>query len=165
MQNLPGVVNPQGGPMMQPGLPHQPGYNTAQIPGQTPGAGNAALGMIGDILRNPRTPPAGVGSAFNNTSIQGGIAGVASNFKGPSIKIYKERQKYQEWEFVYDIKEDPYLRQRGAPSGQQLPGGQLGGPGGQPGRERQTGSPGGGPGGGFSGPGFSPRPDTGGRNR
>ena len=35
-----------------------------------------------------------------------GIAGVATKYKGPSIKVYAERQKYQEWEFVYDPQKD-----------------------------------------------------------
>ena len=35
--------------------------------------------------------------------MQGGIAGVASNYKGPSIKIYGGRQKYQEWEFIFSL--------------------------------------------------------------
>ncbi len=101
MTNVPGAVNPSGGSFNQPGMPQQ-------------GANNQAVGMIDNLLRNPRQAPPGVGGAFGNTGMQGGIAGVASNFKGPSIKIYKERQKYQEWEFVYDIKEDPYLKRGGA---------------------------------------------------
>jgi hypothetical protein len=36
---------------------------------------------------------------------------MASTFKGPSIKAYKERTKYQEWEFVYE----PAVNQPGAP--------------------------------------------------
>lgn len=33
----------------------------------------------------------------------GGIAGVASNYKGTSIKLYGGRQKYQEWEFIFSL--------------------------------------------------------------
>lgn len=128
MQNVPGVVNPQqAGMMNQPGMPQmpgQPGYNP-NGPAGGPGA-NSAVGMINDLLRNPRNAPPGTGSAFGNNAIQGGIAGFASNFKGPSIKIYKERQKYQEWEFVYDIKDDPYLKQKQMPGGQGLGGAGLG---------------------------------------
>ena len=115
-QNIPGAFNPQqtGNPN-QPGLPQVPGqqspYNT-NGPQNGVAANNSALGMIGDLIRNPRGGPGTTGSAFNNGGVQGGIAGVATNYKGPSIKIYKERQKYQEWEFVYDIKDDPYLKQR-----------------------------------------------------
>jgi hypothetical protein len=38
--------------------------------------------------------------------IGGGIAGVASESTGPSIKVYNERKKYNEWEFVYDRAKD-----------------------------------------------------------
>ena len=31
----------------------------------------------------------------------------------PSIKLYKERQKYNEWEFVYEIKSDKRLMRGG----------------------------------------------------
>ncbi|MEJ7605071.1 MAG: hypothetical protein WKF37_02125 [Bryobacteraceae bacterium] len=41
--------------------------------------------------------------------IGGGIAGVATKYESGSIKIYNERQKYEEWEFVYDIKKDKRL--------------------------------------------------------
>ena len=34
------------------------------------------------------------------------IAGVASKIEMPSIKLYNERQKYNEWEFVYELKAD-----------------------------------------------------------
>ncbi len=66
---------------------------------------NAALTSIDNSLFRPnQAPTAGpTGSA--------GIAGVASTFKGPSIKAYKERTKYQEWEFVYE----PAVNQPGAP--------------------------------------------------
>ena len=73
----------------------------------------------------------------------GGIAGVASEATGPSIMIYNDRKKYNEWEFVYDQSKDRGLAgvQRGGgapgtPAGQMgsMPPGtnpqQLGGPGG-----------------------------------
>ena len=43
---------------------------------------------------------------MGGTQIGGGIAGVASESKGPSIKVYNERKKYNEWEFVYDKSKD-----------------------------------------------------------
>ncbi len=126
----------------QPGLPQQggfpgqqqggfPGQQQGGFPGQQQGGFNNtgggigqpnqdAVKMINDLIRNPRNPPAGTGSAFNNAGLQGGIAGFASTFKGPTIKIYKEHQKYQEWEFVYDIKDDPFMKQR-TPQGGQNP--------------------------------------------
>jgi hypothetical protein len=70
----------------------------------SPGS-NPALNAIDNSLFRPNQAPTTgpTGSA--------GIAGVASTFKGPSIKAYKERTKYQEWEFIYE----PAVNQPGAP--------------------------------------------------
>ena len=78
---------------------------------------NPALGIIGQLLTTPR--PQGMPMPTSNMGPQvgGGIAGVASNYEGDSIKVYNERQKYDEWEFVYDMKKDKRL-QAGA-NGQQ----------------------------------------------
>ncbi|MDP8991042.1 MAG: hypothetical protein M3N41_13295, partial [Acidobacteriota bacterium] len=79
------------------------GSNTGSNTGGNPG-GNPALTSIDNLLYRPNQAPTTgpTGSA--------GIAGVASTFKGPSIKAYKERTKYQEWEFVYE----PAVNQSGA---------------------------------------------------
>jgi type II secretory pathway pseudopilin PulG len=39
-------------------------------------------------------------------TIGGGIAGIASKAGRPGIKIYKDHQKYNEWEFIYDYAKD-----------------------------------------------------------
>jgi hypothetical protein len=93
-----GGFNPQAPPSPQPN-PALPGNNS----------GNAALNAIDNTLFRPnQAPVAGpTGSP--------GIAGVASTFKGPSIKAYRERTKYQEWEFVYE----PVTNQPGAPGANQ----------------------------------------------
>jgi type II secretory pathway pseudopilin PulG len=135
---LPGVpgqaINPQTG-MVQPQLPGapQPGFPQAGMPqggfappgfaqqGPAPPP-NAAVGMINQALTTPRPDP--TGSAFNNTGVTGGglaLAGVASTFKGPSIKVYKDRQKYQEWEFIFDLKQGLPGQQQQRPQ-QQNPG-------------------------------------------
>jgi hypothetical protein len=68
----------------------------------------------------------------------GGIAGVASMYKGTSIKIYGERQKYQEWEFIFSMNN----QQNGAGQNRNpLQPGQNGltpGQNGQPGQPGQT---------------------------
>jgi len=122
-----GQTNPVNPGQVTPTLPGQPfnplapqGVGTAPvIPG---GGSNPAVGMINDMLRQPQQ--AASGSAFNNTLAAGGLAGVASNFKGPSIKIYKDRQKYNEWEFIFDLKQglpgQQQTPQPGAQSGQGL---------------------------------------------
>jgi len=43
---------------------------------------------------------------MGGTQVGGGIAGVASESTGPAIKVYNERKKYNEWEFVYDRAKD-----------------------------------------------------------
>ena len=107
-QNLtnPGQTNPINPNQVVPVIPGQSfnpqaGNPNSAIPG---GGSNQAVGMINNMLRQP-TQAADSGSAFNNTLGAGGLAGVATNFKGPSIKIYKDRQKYNEWEFIFDLKQ------------------------------------------------------------
>jgi hypothetical protein len=64
---------------------------------------------------------------MGGTQVGGGIAGVASESTGPGIKIYNERKKYNEWEFVYDQSKDRGLAgvqgNGGAPG---TPAGQMG---------------------------------------
>ena len=80
-----GGFNPQAPPSPQAN-PALPGNNS----------GNAALNAIDNALFRPNQAPA------TGPTGSPGIAGVASKFKGPSIKAYRERTKYQEWEFVYE---------------------------------------------------------------
>jgi hypothetical protein len=62
---------------------------------------NSATTAINQMLTNPNPVAGGLGTSAGMTT--GGIAGVASTFKGPSIKIYGTRQKYQEWEFIFSM--------------------------------------------------------------
>jgi hypothetical protein len=119
----------------------------APAPGSLPGAGaaggaglpggtaNAGLDVINRLLTTPRTPPTGLGSPQNNAVGGGGIAGVASTHTGPSIKVYKERSKYQEWEFVFTPTQGGVGAVGGASgaNGQSGAGRQGGGQTGQPG--------------------------------
>ncbi len=87
----------------------QPFTPSSPAPFQNPAAGgqpnpanaaspsNAALDAINNQLFRPNQAP-----ATNGPVGSPGIAGVASKFEGPSIKAYRERTKYQEWEFVYE---------------------------------------------------------------
>jgi hypothetical protein len=115
--------NPQNGPFGSAGS--GPGGTTTSGPGS-----NNALGMIQNLLTTPQQPQAG-----NMTAIgAGGLAGVASTYKAPSIKIFKDRQKYNEWEFIFDLKSAlPGQGQQGT-----LPGLGQGAPNGQ----NQNGQPG-----------------------
>jgi hypothetical protein len=60
------------------------------------------MGAINSALFAPHQTPSGLGLQGGGT----GLAGVASTAKGVGIHIVNERKKYQEWEFVYDIKKD-----------------------------------------------------------
>jgi hypothetical protein len=143
---MPGVPNPNmvrigpDGQMIpvtnQPGqvLNSQTGGNAGQqgqfpgAPGAGPGqngivAPNNAVNMINQMLTTPRQAPTNSNSPFQSQLNGGlGLAGVASKYEGPSIIVYADRQKYNEWEFVFDLKNNTL-------GGQQIGGPGLGGPG------------------------------------
>jgi hypothetical protein len=138
---VPGTPAPYG---IQPGAAAQamaPFVSApANQPGQqAPGGGqpspeqNPGIRLIQQILTSPAPP--GVPPTLSGRSGQqiGGIAGVASKFEGSSIKVYNDRSKYNEWEFIYDFR----LDNRTLPPGQTpVPGAQpqstISGGGGQP---------------------------------
>jgi hypothetical protein len=59
--------------------------------------------VIQNLLTTPRQPPSTLGGFSGGGA---GLAGVASTAKGTGIHLINERSKYQEWEFVYDLKND-----------------------------------------------------------
>jgi hypothetical protein len=145
----------QGG--YQPQQQQQPansqfGGAVPQQMGPGAGPGNPALGMIQNILSQPR--PGGMPGQQQTGGVMGpGIIGVATKYEGVGIKVYEERSKYQEWEFIYDPKKEKAPNTSG-----NIQGGMGGGQPGQQGQQGQAGglgptSPGigGGPGGGFGG--------------
>ncbi len=84
-------------------------------PGSQPGVGNQAANIIQRLLTTPR--PGGL-AGITGAGAQGmqagtglaqfteGIAGVASTYEGAGVKVYKGYEQYQEWEFVFDYRED-----------------------------------------------------------
>ena len=122
---FPGGANPAleliNGQLTRPGG-QQPNPNgNSNSTGGNPFGNNNQGGTFGSIAPNGVAPN---GAAGNNGTANGGIglgggplgganngganggggpgiAGVASRHEGPSIKSYRERTKYQEWEFVY----------------------------------------------------------------
>ena len=95
-----GIPNQPGGGFQNQAGPF-PGQPQSNFPGQP--AQPAATDPIANSLFGPsQIQPPGMGG----TQIGGGIAGIASEYKGPAIKIYNERKKYNEWEFVYDQAKD-----------------------------------------------------------
>jgi hypothetical protein len=113
------VINSQTGGVQNTPVPGQQpasGPNGINTAGNSLATQNAATAAINQMLQNPNPQPgaAGLGTAGGMTT--GGIAGVASMYKGPSIKVYGGRQKYQEWEFIFSLND-----QRGGPNGQRNP--------------------------------------------
>ncbi len=102
-----GVSQQQPSPYSGQASPYpnqQGGSNAFPVPGQ-----NEATRMIGQLLTSPRPggPPPGIGAPLGGgAQIGAGIAGVASLSEQTGIKIYNERDKYNEWEFIYDFSKD-----------------------------------------------------------
>ena len=90
-----------------------PSTTQRATPGQG-GAANPALQLIQNILMNPRPAPAGMQTGAGGQMLGGGIAGVASKLEAGSIKVYNERSAYNEWEFIYDPKNDKSAALAGA---------------------------------------------------
>jgi type II secretory pathway pseudopilin PulG len=118
--------------------------------GANPGPGGSE-GAAGTNTQRPNSPPPqnpGVGAGSPGfQSGPGGLIGVVSKSKEDSIRLYKGRTKYNEWQFVFAN------ANRGNPGGMGGQG-QPGLPGGRGGR----GSPGMGPGGSGPGSGTGSRP-------
>lgn len=181
---LPGPYGQQTGPPGQYTPPAQPFIGSrpsavGSVPPAPPTPGgatqttNQAVDLIRQILTTPR--PGGLagvqGQQPSGQAIGGGIAGVASKLEAEGIMVYNDRTKYNEWEFLYDYREDQSAAALGAAGGQQgvAPGGGrevqggtggVGGGGGRQGRQGGGGGfgpgRGGGAGGGRGGGGFGP---------
>ncbi len=148
-----GFGNPAQQPPAQPAAPRyrignpQPsaaGAGQAQ-PQQAPspgafgmtGAGNPAAQLISNLLTRPR--PGGLAGIVaaqqagqQQAAFAGGIAGVASEAEDRGVKVYQGFEHYNQWEFVYDYRQDASFGgqnvgpQAGATGGQALPQGQPG---------------------------------------
>jgi hypothetical protein len=102
--NQPGMI----GGIPQPGAP--PNAPPAGFGG--PAVGRSAADLIRNLLTTPR--PGGLAGlrgaqgaqAQAQPSFAEGIAGVASKVEQRGVKVYNEREYYNEWEFVYDYRQD-----------------------------------------------------------
>ncbi|SRR5579864_5600961 len=96
--NAPGTANPSQNP--NPFGPQ--GFNPSQS------GSNAAADLIRGLLTQPRSMPTGQPTlgAGGTQIASGSIAGVASKLERRGIKVYHEREKYNEWEFIYDFSKD-----------------------------------------------------------
>jgi hypothetical protein len=93
-----------------PGMNQQGNF---QQPGQqiTPGQAISPTQMMNNLLTQPRPggPPPGIGTpvtgGMGGTTV-GGLAGVATTYKGKGIHSYNDQDEYQKWEFYYDLTKD-----------------------------------------------------------
>lgn len=77
------------------------------VGGSQPGPGGQFGGsQPGGLINQFSGSPIGQGAQAQPGGVQGGIAGVASKYEGKGIKVYNDRQKYKEWEFVFDWRKD-----------------------------------------------------------
>jgi hypothetical protein len=114
-------LGPNGVPAAIAGIAPQqaPGYTGQPL---QPGAmSGQATSLIGDLLTRPR--PGGLaglqGQAAQQqgapaAAFQEGIAGVASKSERSGVKVYKDRETFNEWEFVYDYRTDAQVGAMGA---------------------------------------------------
>jgi type II secretory pathway pseudopilin PulG len=113
-QPFPGQGGIVTGAVAQPGTP-QP-YNLRgglgtfpppTAPQQQSGTPDA-VSIPQQIMQTLQRPNRGLqGSAGGLTIGGGGIAGVASKAEFEGIKVYRKHTKYNEWEFIYDPRNDP----------------------------------------------------------
>ncbi len=129
----PGSQMPTGQRGYRPGVPvygspNQPNYPPVVLPG-----------MPSNLANNPSNQgdsgQSGSGSSqsgFSSTGSvfgtmpggggAGGIAGVASKLEVEGIKIYRDHSKYNEWEFIYDPRQDVMALGLANPNQTNLPG-------------------------------------------
>ena len=91
------------------------------------GAGASAGQLINRMLTSPR--PGGIAGAMGSAApavtaqaFERGVAGVASTSEESGVVVYNGKQKYNEWEFVYDYRRDTQQMDSamaGAPRGTQ----------------------------------------------
>jgi hypothetical protein len=103
--------NTNQAPGSNTGLP-----NTGSTPGVVPPPEQLNPNFVGGIVRPPQQQgappqPAQQPSAFRaptgGASGTAGIVGVGSDSMGESIKVYNQRQKYNEWEFIAIMTPNP----------------------------------------------------------
>ena len=97
--------------------------------GMPPGGSTNAQQLIQGLLTSPRPGGlAGLPSAQQGAGqiIGGGIAGVASTYKGTGIKVYNDQEEFPKWEFVYDLSKDKSMNPAaGMPAPAAAPGPRL----------------------------------------
>jgi hypothetical protein len=122
-----GGVSPTPYPTQPAGSQGQP-PNSAQPGSQAinPAQQAAAAAIINQILMTPNPRGLAAASGVQGNMMGGGIAGVASTMKDDSIMVYNDREKYDEWEFVYNPAKDKPLPNPNGGGGVGTPASQIG---------------------------------------
>ena len=102
---VPAYGSPDRGPLYPPVL--LPGMPSSLL-GSGTAASNPATSLIDNQLRGASTSSGSViaGAPFGSSAVGAGIAGVASKDEAEGIKVYKDHRKYNQWEFIYDPRQD-----------------------------------------------------------
>ncbi len=140
-QGIPGLPGPYGprqpASPAQPRNPYAPGGTAPSLlpvppaptqprQGGTPVTpSNPGLKAVWNALTKPR--PGGLagitGAQTQSSGITGGIAGVATKLEAEGIMVYNERTKYNEWEFLYDLRKEQQKKSSAALRGAGVGGG------------------------------------------
>jgi hypothetical protein len=122
----------QAGQQQQPNIGLTPSASSSSSTSSllSPSTGSAT--SIGTSIAST-TGGTTMGFSGQPTVVGAFLAGVASKSEKPSIMTYNTRQKYNEWEFVYDPRKDPTMTQQGVAGQAARPGQTPTGPGGLPG--------------------------------
>jgi len=116
-------LGPNGMPAAMAGIAPQQAPSYVGQPLRPDAISAQATSIIGDLLTRPR--PGGLAGLQGQTApeqgmaaaaFQEGIAGVASKSERSGVKVYKDRETFNEWEFVYDYRKDAQMGVTGAPA-------------------------------------------------
>jgi type II secretory pathway pseudopilin PulG len=124
-------LGPNGIPAALAGIAPQQAPAYAGQPLRPDAVSAQATSLIGDLLTRPR--PGGLAGLQGQTapqqgaaaSFQEGIAGVASKSERTGVKVYKDRETFNEWEFVYDYRKDAQMTAMGAQPAPAAAGGNI----------------------------------------
>ena len=113
--SMPSPFQPGPSPFGRVGAPVPSGQSSVTNPtgrGLTSGQGGLPPGLLpsANPAANPAQQPRAAAAAQQAAPLViggGGIAGVASQNTGESIKVWNGYSQYDEWEFIYDFRTDP----------------------------------------------------------
>jgi type II secretory pathway pseudopilin PulG len=85
--------------LLQTGQPNRPGQGSGAA--ARPGGAELPQSETAALPQSAQTPPGGSPGSGGALGPRGGVTGVTSKSKEKSIRLYKGRGVYNEWQFVY----------------------------------------------------------------